>query len=199
LQQVWERLRYTLQLQLTTTAFQPTWNKLKDKVQFRNKIVERLEMFQINNEGNVRVIPIWHATQKNQETINSICSTGFANLTLTDGGFFGKGIYGTPQAEYAARVYGQGVCILCFAFVGNVFPVMQEDMASLLGAPNYVNCDTHYAPVFPKNKNNPNEKIYIAINEKEKPVYDEFVIFNRPHIIPRYVVYYSEVNKENIW
>jgi len=65
-------------------------------------------------------------------------------------------------------------------------------MSQLAGSANFGNCDAHFAPVVPKNKSNPNEKIYLALKpEENQPVYDEFVIFNRAHIIPRYIVYYE--------
>jgi len=189
---VWERLYTRLQLQIKKPAFQKLQWSDKDHQEKRKQILQRFEMFQIGKESSVHMIPLWHGTKNNKETLDSICSTGFASLAFTDDGYFGKGIYGTPQAEYSARVYGKGVCFLCFAFVGNVFPVVDADMPDLMGSANFGNCDVHYAPVVPKNKSNPRENVYVAMKpEESEPVYDEFVIFNRAHIIPRYIVYYD--------
>jgi len=155
IQQTWERLHSCLQLQLQTPVFQEIKWLNKDHQDQRKKILERLELFQINKEEGVCIIPLWHGTSNDKEKIDSICSTGFASLGTTDDGYFGKGIYGTPQAEYSARVYGEGVCLLCFAFIGNVFPVVNDDMKTLLGSSNFANCDAHYAPVVPKSKQIP--------------------------------------------
>jgi len=174
------------------TCFQKIKWLNKEHQDQRKKILQRLEFFQINITQGVYMIPLWHGTSNDKETIDSICSTGFASLGITDNGFFGRGIYGTPQAEYSARVYGHGVCFLCFAFIGNVFPVVNDDMVSLLGSSSFANCDSHYVPVVPR-CNNPQEKTYIAMTpQDDKPVYDEFVIFNRAHIIPRYIIYYED-------
>jgi len=192
LQQVWERMMVGLELKLTSPAFLPNvWENHSD-IPLRKKILKRMNLFSVGGNGGVKIIPLWHGTAIT--TVDYICATGFENLSLTDAGYFGKGIYGTPQAEYAARVYGKGVCLLCFGFVGKVYPVVYSDMGSMMGGSNIGNCDTHYAPVVPKNKNNLKEKIYYAIAQtSEAPVYDEFVIFKSGNIVPRYVVYYDTI------
>jgi len=192
LQQVWERLFTRMQVQIQHSAFQNTQWLDKGNKEKRKQILARLQKFQIVKEEGVCVVPLWHGTTNNKDTIDSICATGFASLAFTDDGFFGKGIYGSPQAEYSSRVYGRGVCFLCFAFIGNAFPVLHSDMPNLAGSANFGNCDAHYAPVVPKNRANTNEKVYIAMKpEDNDPVYDEFVIFNRAHMIPRFIVYYE--------
>jgi len=191
IQQTWERLHACLQLQIQNPVFKEVKWFNKDHQDQRKKILQRLELFQINKDQGVYVIPLWHGTQNDKVTLDSICSTGFASLGSTDKGFFGKGIYGTPQAEYSARVYGHGVCLLCFAFVGNVFPIVNDDMKSLLGSSNFENCDAHFAPVVPRSSTNPHETVYFAMKPNDEPVYDELVIFNRTHIVPRYIVYYD--------
>jgi len=145
------------------------------------------------------VIPAWHATKGGQTVIDSICSTGFASLATTDGGFFAKGIYVTPNAEYSARVYGtdfkkNGCIILCYVVVANVFPVIAEDMPFLMGSSKYANCDAHYAPVVPNDPSNKNEVIYNAMSVHDSdPTYDEIVIFSATQIIPRYVVHFKKI------
>jgi len=145
-------------------------------------------------DENIPLIPLWHGTSPGAE--EKIASNGYATLALTDSGFFGKGcFYGTPQVEYASRVYGRGVVLLNFVAVGNVFPVVAQDMPKLSGQNCYKNYDCHYAPVIPKDSNNPKEVNYIAINIGQEPVYDEFVIFQESQVIPRFAVYYEKVNE----
>jgi len=58
----------------------------------------------------------------------------------------------------------------------------------------YKNYDCHYAPVVPKDKNNPKEVNYFAIQDfNQQPVYDEFVIFQEGQVIPRFAVYYDKI------
>ncbi len=47
--------------------------------------------------------------------LTSVLSGSFANLATADSGYFGKGVYGTPDAEYALRVYSKrsGVLLIC--------------------------------------------------------------------------------------
>ena len=61
---------------------------------------------------DVSIVPVWHGTSAT--ALPSILNGSFANLASTDSGFFGKGIYGTPDAEYAWRVYASrgGVLLL---------------------------------------------------------------------------------------
>jgi len=52
------------------------------------------------NYPHLNSIYLWHGTD--ETSFKSIQKTGFAPLALTDGGFFGEGIYGTLDAKYAA-------------------------------------------------------------------------------------------------
>jgi len=170
-------------------AFKSQWNK-EGQVPTRQEILDRLEYISIGKEGNITIVPVFHGTR--ESLVDEICETGFASLAKTDPGYFGRGIYFTPQAEYAARVYGYGVCILCFVSVLNAFPVIFEDMPELLGAGNYSNCDIHFAPVVPKRQDKKDETVYDAMKITEKPVYDELVVFQDSQIIPRFVIYYDK-------
>ena len=85
----------------------------------------------------VKIISMWHGTHIS--TIEHICKEGFANLAMTDFGFFGKGIYGTFEAEYADEVYGHGkhgekngALLLCWFSTLNAFPVIDGDMSKFM-------------------------------------------------------------------
>jgi len=171
-------------------AFLPKWREDSHKSNRRIEILNRLELYSVGKVGNVMVVPVFHGMQ--EQLVDEVCETGFANLGKTDEGYFGKGIYGTTQAEYAARVYGNGVCLLCFVSILNAFPVIYEDMPDLLGAGNYSNCDVHFVPVVPKNPYFENEIIYLATKAGDIPVYDELVVFQDAQIIPRFIIYYDK-------
>jgi len=155
--------------------------------------MERFQTFVICHEDKIPLIPLWHGTS--EEAGKNIAANGYATLGLTDPGFFGRGcFYGTPQSEYACRVYGKNVVTLNIVSIGNVFPVIFKDMVNLLGQCSYKNYDCHYAPVIPKNKNSPNGVDYVAIKDlAENPMYDEFVIFQEGQVVPRFIVYYEKV------
>lgn len=74
---------------------------------------------------NVTLLPLWHGTSGAK--VGSVAGTGFANLATTDGGFFGKGIYGTLEPEYAYRVYAKGGPLILFwsAFF-SAFPLVDD-------------------------------------------------------------------------
>jgi hypothetical protein len=63
---------------------------MKDYVICEGSILKIILSYFSYNLG-VSIIPAWHATRKGEEVINSICSTGFASLALTDAGYFGRG------------------------------------------------------------------------------------------------------------
>jgi len=192
LQQMFERKLFALSIRIASHEFQPSWEQCDGETPLRKKIIQRFKSFvACHSEENIPIIPLWHGSSPGIE--EKILSNGYATLASTDPGFFGKGcFYGTPQTEYACRVYGKGMLLLNFATVGNVFPVVFSDMSNLFGKNCYKNYDCHYAPVVPKNPNNPKEVNYIALNNlTQEPVFDEFVIFQESQVVPRFAVYYE--------
>jgi len=128
--------------------------------------------------------------------VSNICKLGFANLATTDEGFFGKGIYFSMQADYSARVYGEGVMFLCFLATINPYPIVWEDRNRFRGKGNYANYDSHFAPVVPTSSrsNHPfSTSIYEPVKDREQPIYDELVAFQDASVVIRYVIYYEMV------
>lgn len=84
---------------------------------------------------HVRLVPTWHGTKK--EHLESIYNTGLANLATIDTGYFGKGIYGTAEAEYAYRVYSkgsEGALLINWIATYSCYPVIDGDLVKLVGA-----------------------------------------------------------------
>jgi len=188
---MFERKIFSLSIRKGSPEFQPTWEKDENNSALREKIMQRLQTYVVCTEDKIPIIPLWHGTAPGIEA--KILSTGYASLEMTDPGFFGKGcFYGTPQSEYACRVYGRGVVILNFIGVGNIFPVTFEDMSKIFGKNCHKNYDCHYAPVVPKNKDNPDEVNYVGLSHDEDPIYDEFVLFQESQILPRFAVYFNK-------
>jgi len=140
-------------------------------------------------------IPVWHGTKK--EVLPSILKTGFANLAKTDVGYYGKGIYGSTNAEYVKRVYSggyhKGVLLLNWAAVYSAYPVVgKQDIEDLKGKGNRENYDGHYIAVKPRNPFahlRRTEGTYFPLTQvDEQPSYDELVVFDGSHVLARYRV-----------
>jgi hypothetical protein len=136
---------------------------------------------------HVRIAPMWHGTR--EEYLDDILKTGFANLALTDSGYFGKGIYGTGEASYAHRVYSKGALLINWMVAYSSYPVIDGDMIKLQGKGNYGNYDAHFAPVVPLNPLNPQEVSYSPCKPGQKHVFTEWVVFNPSQVLPRYRVH----------
>jgi|GEM_PF-3246643 len=135
----------------------------------------------------VKLLPLWHGTRP--EILNSIFESGYANLAITDGGFFGKGIYSTHEAEYAVRVYSKGGALLLnWVAMYSAYPVIDGDMPILAGKGNYSNYDAHFVPVRPQNPDDPYEIVYLPCASRQPPTYTEVVVFDPGQCLPRYIV-----------
>lgn len=181
-----------LALRMKKPVFQPKWEK-ENQINQRKKYLDRFNNLMVcNRYKGVSIVPVFHGCRK--EVVYEICETGFANLKTTDSGYFGSGIYGSPQSEYAGTVYGEGVVMLCFMSTGFTYPVVHGDMDKLMGKNNYANFDSHFVPVYPRDMNlhqYGKEKVYFPCTEYQTPIYDELVVFQESQIVPRYVIYFE--------
>jgi WD40 repeat protein len=169
-------------------AFNAKWDQEND-LPVRQLVNQALGQITIQNKStyhNVQFYPAFHGTKST--LIDSILKTGFANLATTDNGFFGKGLYNTQYAEYAHRVYSDGTLLFNWVAFYSAYPVTLSDMPKLQGSANYSNYDAHYVLVAPKDPQNPNEVIYYPITQFQNPTYDELVVFDSSHILPRYLI-----------
>jgi hypothetical protein len=96
--------------------------------------LRRCQLKASGTDGRVRLFWMFHGC-RSVEAANSIADSGFERLQSTDSGYFGAGIYVTPQADYAARVYGRAAddddnCCACIvlscAITLNVLPVLRS-------------------------------------------------------------------------
>ena len=177
----------TLDARAGKPAFSPKWNA-ESEVALRTRVDQSLKTLTVHSptSRNVLLFPAFHGTKA--PLLDSIFETGFANLATTDSGFFGKGIYNTTHASYAHRVYSDGTLLFNWVAFFSAYPVTLPDMSKLQGGSNYSNYDAHYALVNPKNPQNPNEVIYLPITAIQTPIYDELVVFDSAHVLPRYLV-----------
>ena len=170
-------------------AFKAKWKYQDTDLPIRERTDQALKSITVLNRStyqHVQLFPAFHGTKAS--LLDSIFKTGFANLATTDNGFFGKGIYNTQYAEYAHRVYSDGTLLFNWVCFYSAYPVAFQDVEKLKGGSNYSNYDAHYALVAPKNPNNPQEVVYYPITDFQNSTYDELVVFDSSHILPRYLI-----------
>ena len=185
----------TLNARHDKPAFEAKWRDEKGKTgAWRQTTYERLEALakphQDTNNPHVKLLPMWHAT--NAKILPDLFETGFANLSLVDSGFFGKGIYSTAEAKYAQTVYGKmhptSALLMNWVASFSAYPVIDGDMLALQGYGNYANHDAHFIPVRPANSKDPNEVNFYPCRVGEKSTFTEMVVFQSAQCLPRYVV-----------
>lgn len=117
-------------------AFAPMWQKESMTPQETTQRQQTVSLFQSQTaphsypkSPHVSLLPTWHGTDSN--ILQSIFTTGYANLATTDTGFFGKGLYNTAEAEYAYRVYSKGALLVNWVAVHSIFPVIDGDMVTV--------------------------------------------------------------------
>lgn len=130
----------------------------------------------------VAIIAALHGTDG--PTADKIAETGFAALSLTDGGYFGKGIYFTTYAMYCLPYLvarSKPVFVISYIIPGNAYPVIehQESAESLLGTALQVGYNSHY----------------VSTNQAGEPagpessqIFDEFVIPQESQVVPAFIV-----------
>ena len=149
-----------------------------------------------DNYPDVKLMPLWHGTQ-NMNNIRSILSTGYAPFGDTDDGYFGKGIYMAHEAHYASRyAFPDGRLILNWVASYSSYPIISNDFDSVakklrvrIPAGKY---DSHFVPVVSQNPQDPDCMDYMPTRIGEEKQNMEMVIFEKAHILPRYVVTLQE-------
>lgn len=154
----------------------------------------------INTNFGIKIIPVFHAV-KNEQIAWNICETGFANLSLLDSGFYGRGIYFTSNLEYAQlyandnmnknstkknKLNDEFIVILSFILIGNVYPVIENpyENDSFKGKPCQSGYDSHFTLVKP-------DKFTPCCFEDKKANknFTEFVIFQENQCLIKYLLF----------
>ncbi|NGX42785.1 MAG: hypothetical protein K940chlam7_01073 [Chlamydiae bacterium] len=152
-----------------------------------------------------KVLPLWHGSS--EAKCKSICSSGFTffgkhhhfhpaakkgSVSSTDVGYFGSGIYFTTSAQYSA-MYSEGHMLLGWVSLREPYPVVSDvphpnkgtDMKKLMGKAAYQEYNAHYIPVAPIDPN-PLSMEYFPCMRNQRPKWDELVVFQRSHTLPRF-------------
>eukprot|EP00727_Mastigamoeba_balamuthi_P002434 m51a1_g12188 hypothetical protein (1248) ;mRNA; f:11695-17986 len=190
-----------LQRRRGDVAYAPAWLH-EDNVVQRASVIEYLgglcEPHRDPEFPDVGLLPLWHGTSP--DVLDSLCKTGFANLALTDQGYFGKGLYATTEAIYAHDAYAAdsgGVLLLCWVSFFSAYPVVAGDMAKLTGKAHWANHDTHFVPVVPEGPGDVRkQKVFFPCADVAQAVYHEMVVFEAAQMLPRYVVRFETLPRE---
>jgi len=173
-------------------AFSPHWQNDKvpqDEVNHRQKVMEMFHSIsrphQYTRAPHVHFLPCWRGYPK--QVLGRVLTTGFANIG-PDTGCAGKGLYTTPDAEYAYRLYNPatGALLINWVAVFSPFPVIAQDEELLFEKGNYDNYDTHFVPVY--NPTHPHGPNYNACTSDQVPQYSELAVFEPAQMLPRYMV-----------
>ncbi|CAF1650480.1 unnamed protein product [Adineta ricciae] len=189
----------TVENRQTQAQFQP---KLHEENSFteRQRVLDRLDSLcqQVSHNRQARIVRMWHGCRKN--ALPNLLSDGFATLGTLDDGWYGKGMYFTSSAKYAARYCPEsgGCLIMCYIALLNPFPVVSADAPlnvsptkfRFYGHGNFKNYQCHYIPVSPIGSES-------AMDYRPPPtgtddaIYDELVVFQEPSILPQVVVHFK--------
>lgn len=176
----------------SSSSFKPTWkddvesDSEKEHRRKVNKLNEALSsVYRDEDYPKVRLLPVWHGT--NSSNLPSIYRVGFDNLATTDAGFFGKGIYGAIEAQYAYKAYSKGALLLSWFSFYSAYPVIGNDQVKLWGGAKHNNYDAHFVPVCPASESAA-ELTFNALQVGEYSQYHEVVVFAAAQALPRYRV-----------
>jgi len=130
----------------------------------------------------------WHGAKAIH--LDSICWYGLLNLSTTDEGWYGRGIYLTQCPNYGQlyitdqqqKEQGSYELLLCWVLLGKPCPVTNL----MVGGQCVSGFSSHYVVI--NNKYHP--------KQLDEPVYgDEIIVFNSSHVLPCFIVKYSLTNK----
>jgi hypothetical protein len=138
------------------------------------------------------VVPVCHGTEENIAW--KIASVGFANLSLTDVGFYGKGIYFSSSASYTVPYFSntkRPAILICFIIPGNPFPVNEhpKDEINHSGQPIQLGYQSHYVVTTPAG-------FPLKLQEwnNQQKHYDELIISQETQVVPIFLIRVSTTN-----
>lgn len=185
----------------TQDAFQPHLERESNPTE-RLKVLKRLRTItdKVGHNREASIARVWHGCK--HASVSSLVSDGFSALGRLDNGWYGKAMYFTSSAEYAAKYTNSNGClIMCYAVLLNPFPVIVDDAPHgeasrnfrFYGSGNHANYQCHYIPVAPV-KNDTMWNFRPPIDGVDDAPYDEFAIFQQADILPQVIVHLKPAN-----
>ena len=175
-------------------------------VEERRAVYKRLERHFVetgfSSDGGAKMVLMWHGVPSEQDA-DAILATGLSSRVKnnTDGGYFGRGVYLTPQAEYAA-FFANGqkwaepgqtfTLLLCAVCIANTYPMTRSvDYAQGAASSKFhynhghantpkalkSGFDAHFVAISVDNK-------YQAASNGQKVDFDELVVASEEQVLP---------------
>jgi hypothetical protein len=169
---------------------QPTWHTENCPIrkQIHTTLQQTTAQHGSTTHPHVQFIPLFYGAKA--PLVESILKIGFEDPATTNNGPYGKGIYTTSHAAYA-HCFGDGTLLVNWIAFFSAYPVTQAD--TLQGNSSHLNYDAHYTLVAPQNTllgvpNEPQAPYCPIARATQDPTYDELVVFQSSHILPRYLI-----------
>jgi len=163
-----------------------------EQIEWRKNILDQTSRIENLCAGkfhfpNTQLRLMFHATSSKDIALK-ICSTGFASLATTDAGYYGQGIYFTPNLDYATSCYGENV-LVCAVLTGNSYPVIEspDEPNDLLGKPVVPKYDSHIV-VVDKLQNSQKPLPPGKWGSNMEHAWVELVVFETSHILPLFLL-----------
>jgi len=190
-----------------TTSFINQWKVIKERIVHSGDIfnvqettrrlarehVEKhldnvIQTYPWNKRISVPILPVCHGTD--HYIAEKISQTGFAALSTTDVGYYGRGIYFTSYAQYSFPYFmsrDNPSLILAYLVVGNAYPVVEHHLkkGNLVGQALKAGFNSHYVLC-----NKDGFAIEVAEGEQLhlEGVFNEFVINQESQTVPAFIV-----------
>jgi len=141
------------------------------------------------------VLPVVHGTSSNKAWV--IAEGGFASLSQTDDGYYGKGMYFTTCANYTIDYFPEkevAAIIICLLIPGNPYPVIEHPRESdaIRAKAIRLGYQSHYVTV---NKSGVPLTMEDYLTNKDR--YDEIVIDQEAQVAPIFILEVSENKEKN--
>jgi len=169
-----------------------TW-VVNDMNGLRQWVIDRYNMkvklYPWNDHQSMPILPMVHGTS--YSAAMSICSTGFANISCLDEGWYGKGIYFSSSATYCTPYFAatkNPAIIIAYVLPGNPYPVIEHHTSetNLVGAALKTGYQSHYICTTAHG---------LPVTEPSSNCYDELVIMQEAQVVPAFVL---KINTDNL-
>jgi len=148
----------------------------------------KVKLFSWNDHQSMPILPMVHGTSF--DAAMSICSTGFANISCLDAGWYGKGIYFSSSATYCAPYFAatrDPAIIITYVLPGNPFPVIEHHTSesNLVGTALKTGYQSHYVCTTAQG---------LPVTQPCSNCYDELVIMQEAQVVPAFVLKIDTTN-----
>jgi len=139
-----------------------------------------------NKSIDIPILPVCHGTD--HYIAEKISQTGFATLSTTDAGYYGRGIYFSTHSQYTFPYYmsrDNPSLLISYIIPGNPYPVIEhhQKKGNLVGQALKAGFNSHYVLC------NKDGNVISQIDDLDQDsIYNEFVISQESQIVPAFII-----------